>query len=103
MKGRLLLNIVIQEGPAIFQLFAGEDETLLVRRNTFLVLDLALDIVDRVTGLDFEGDWKEALVPALRTAEIEHVLVLPVRVFTKICIPPFNLGTICIVDSLWML
>ncbi len=29
---------------------------LLVGRDTFLVLDLLLDILDGITGLDFQGD-----------------------------------------------
>jgi len=37
-------------------LFASEDETLLVGRDSFLVLDRGLDIVDSVRGLDFEGN-----------------------------------------------
>jgi hypothetical protein len=56
VKSRLLLDIVIREGPAILKLLAGEDETLLIGRNALLVLDLALDVVDRVARLDFEGD-----------------------------------------------
>jgi hypothetical protein len=56
MESRLLLNVVVREGPAVFKLLAGKDETLLVRRDTFLVLDLALDVIDGVAGLDLEGD-----------------------------------------------
>jgi hypothetical protein len=37
-------------------LLAGEDESLLVRGNAFLVLDFGLHIVDCVAGFDFEGD-----------------------------------------------
>ena len=66
MKGRLLLNIVIGQSAAIFELLAGEDQTLLVRWDTLLVcarwsddiesrqqlirlaLDLGLHIVDGV-------------------------------------------------------
>jgi hypothetical protein len=47
---------VIRKGPAVFKLLAGEDQPLLVRRNAFLVLDLALDVVDSVGALDFEGN-----------------------------------------------
>ena len=43
-----LLNIVIRECAAIFELFAGEDQTLLIRRDALLVLNLGLDIVDCV-------------------------------------------------------
>ena len=38
VEGRLLLDVVIREGAAILQLLAGEDETLLIWRNTLLVL-----------------------------------------------------------------
>jgi hypothetical protein len=37
-------------------LLAGENQALLVRRDTLLVLDLGLDVVDGVRRLDFEGD-----------------------------------------------
>ena len=33
-----------------------EDEALLIRGNAFLVLDLGLDVVDGVRGLDLERD-----------------------------------------------
>lgn len=56
MKGRLLLDVVIGESSTIFELFTSEDQSLLVWGNTFLVLDLGLDVVDGVRGLDFEGD-----------------------------------------------
>lgn len=58
IKKRLiyLLDVVIAQGPSIFQLFPGEDQTLLVGWDTLFVLDFRLDIVDCVRGLDFEGD-----------------------------------------------
>jgi hypothetical protein len=37
-------------------LLSSEDQTLLVRGDSLLVLDLGLDIVDRIGGLDLEGD-----------------------------------------------
>jgi hypothetical protein len=52
----LLLNVVIRQRPPVLQLLSGENQPLLVRRDPFLVLDLGLDVVDRVRGLDFEGD-----------------------------------------------
>ena len=54
--GAYLLNIVITQGPPILELLAREDQALLVRGDPFLVLDLGLDIVDGVGGLDLEGD-----------------------------------------------
>ena len=56
MEGRLLLDVVIGESAAILKLLAGENQALLVRRDTLLVLDLALDVVDGVRGLDLKGD-----------------------------------------------
>ena len=56
MQGRLLLDVVVREGSAVFELLASEDQALLVRRNAFLVLDLGLDVVDGVGGLDLESD-----------------------------------------------
>lgn len=56
MKGGLLLNVVVGKGATIFELLAGEDQTLLIRRNAFFVLNLALDVVDSVGRLNFESD-----------------------------------------------
>ncbi len=56
MKGGLLLDVVVSESAAILELLAGEDETLLVRGNALLVLDLALDHIDGIGALDLEGD-----------------------------------------------
>ena len=56
VKGRLLLDVVIGKSAAIFELLASEDKTLLIWGDTFLVLDLGLDVLDRVGGLDIESD-----------------------------------------------
>lgn len=56
MQGRLLLDIVVGKGAAILKLLASEDQALLIRRDAFLVLDLALDVVDGVGRLHLEGD-----------------------------------------------
>jgi len=56
MKGGLLLDVVVGEGSAVFELLSSEDESLLIRWDTFLVLDLSLDVLDGVRWLDFEGD-----------------------------------------------
>ena len=34
------LDVVVREGAAVFELLAGEDQALLVRRDAFFVLDL---------------------------------------------------------------
>ena len=56
MKRRLLLDVVVGERASVFELLPGENQSLLVGRDPFLVLDLGLDIVDGVGGLDLEGD-----------------------------------------------
>eukprot|EP00612_Vaucheria_litorea_P008573 CAMPEP_0171476768 /NCGR_PEP_ID=MMETSP0946-20130122/3786_1 /TAXON_ID=109269 /ORGANISM="Vaucheria litorea, Strain CCMP2940" /LENGTH=85 /DNA_ID=CAMNT_0012007091 /DNA_START=105 /DNA_END=359 /DNA_ORIENTATION=- len=56
MKCGLLLNVVVTQSPAILQLLPGKNQTLLIRRNPFLILDLLLDIVDSVGGFDIESD-----------------------------------------------
>ena len=56
MKRALLLNVVVRQGATILQLLTGEDQALLVRRDTLLVLNLCLDVVDRVRRLHLEGD-----------------------------------------------
>ena len=54
VERRLLLNVVVGKGPAILQLLARKDQALLVRRDALLILNLRLDIVDRVRRLDLE-------------------------------------------------
>jgi len=56
VKGALFLDVVVGEGAAILELFASEDETLLIWGNSFLVLDLSLDVLNRIAWLDLEGD-----------------------------------------------
>merc|ERR1712146_675129 len=56
VEGRLLLDVVVRQGAPILELLASEDQTLLVGGDALLVLDLGLDVLDRVGGLDLEGD-----------------------------------------------
>ena len=56
MESRLLLDVVVRKSTAVLELLAGKDKTLLIRGDTLLVLDLSLDVVDRVRRLDIEGD-----------------------------------------------
>ena len=64
MKSSFLLNVLVLQCTAIFELLAGEDQTLLIGRNSFLILDLLLH-------------W-------LNAVSTSRVIVLPVNVFTKI-------------------
>lgn len=56
MEGGFLLDVVIAQGASIFELLAGEDQTLLVGGDAFFVLDFGFDVVDCVGGFDFESD-----------------------------------------------
>ena len=56
VKSRLLLDIVVAQSAAIFELLTSEDKTLLVWRDTLLILNFGLDIFDSVRGFDLEGD-----------------------------------------------
>merc|ERR1712004_954335 len=48
VEGALLLNVAVRKSAAVLELLAGEDETLLVGRNTLLVLDIGLHVVNGV-------------------------------------------------------
>jgi hypothetical protein len=56
VESGLLLNVVVGKGSAIFKLLTSEDQSLLVRRNALLVLDLGLNVVDSIGRLNLEGD-----------------------------------------------
>jgi hypothetical protein len=56
VEGGLLLDVVVRQGAAILKLLASKDQTLLVRGDALLVLDLRLDIVDGVRRLHLQGD-----------------------------------------------
>ena len=65
---------VVRKGSSVLKLLSGEDQSLLVRRDTLLVLDLRLDVVDGVGGLDLEGDG------LAREARRQHVSTNPSRI-----------------------
>jgi hypothetical protein len=48
VESRLLLDVVVTQSAAVFELLAGEDEALLVWGNAFFVLDLSLDVLNGV-------------------------------------------------------
>ena len=56
MKSRLLLDVVVRKGSAVFKLLSSEDEALLIWWDTFLILDLSLYVLNGVCWLDFKGD-----------------------------------------------
>jgi len=56
VESGLLLDIVITQSSSILELLSGKNQTLLIRWNPLLVLDLGLHIVDSVARLYFKGD-----------------------------------------------
>merc|ERR1711963_1298970 len=56
MQSTFLLDVVIGEGSSILQLLSSKDQSLLIWGNSFLVLDLGLDILNRVRRLNLKGD-----------------------------------------------
>ena len=56
MESGLLLDVVVAEGSAVLELLTSEDESLLIWRNTLLVLDLGLNVLDGVSWLNIKGD-----------------------------------------------
>ena len=56
MERRLLLNVVVGQGATVFQLLPSENQALLIRRNSFLVLNLRLDVIDGVRRLHLQSD-----------------------------------------------
>jgi len=87
VKCRLLLNVVVGESSAVLKLLSSENESLLIWRDTFLVLDLGLDVLNGITWLDIEGDGLsgEGLDEDLHTTsesedEVESGLLLDVVV-----------------------
>jgi len=56
VESGLLLDVVVAQSSAVFKLFTGEDESLLIGWNTFLVLDLGFDILDGVGWFDVQSD-----------------------------------------------
>jgi len=56
VKSGFFLDVIVTQGTAIFQLFTSKDQTLLVWRNAFFVLDLGLHILNGVALFHFKGD-----------------------------------------------
>ena len=56
VESGLFLDVVIGEGSAVFELLTSKNESLLIWWDTFLVLDLSLDIFNGVCWFDIEGD-----------------------------------------------
>merc|ERR1711970_887246 len=56
MESRLLLDVVVGQSSSIFQLFSSKDQSLLIWRDTFLILDPCLNILNSITRLYLQSD-----------------------------------------------
>merc|ERR1711962_1971525 len=56
MEGGFLLDVVVTQCATIFQLLTSKDQTLLIWWDSFFVLDLGLDVINGVTGLNLKSD-----------------------------------------------
>ena len=56
MESGLFLDVVIGESSSVFKLLTSEDESLLIWRDTFFVLNFSLNIFNCVSGLDIKSN-----------------------------------------------
>jgi hypothetical protein len=56
VQSRLLLDVVVAQGATILQLLTSEDQSLLIRWDALLVLNLALHGLNSVARLYIKGD-----------------------------------------------
>merc|ERR1719450_1012210 len=56
MESGLLLDVVVAESTSVLELLSGEDESLLIGWDSFLVLDLCLDVLNGVGWLDLKSN-----------------------------------------------
>jgi hypothetical protein len=85
MKGGLLLNVIITECPSVLELFACKDEALLIRGNASERRQVELGAREWARAHP-SLSWILALTLSIVSEDsTSRVIVLPVRVLTKIC------------------
>ena len=56
MKSGFFLDVVISKSSSIFELFSCENESLLIWRDSFFVLDFGFNILNRIRRFNIECD-----------------------------------------------
>ena len=56
VEGALLLDVVVRKSATVLELLSSKDEALLVSRDAFFVVDLSLDVLNAIAGLDVQGN-----------------------------------------------
>lgn len=56
VQGSLLLHVIVRQGAPVLQLLASKNEALLIRRDALLILNLLLDVLNRIAGLGVQRD-----------------------------------------------
>lgn len=51
---RFLPDVVVAQHAPVSEFLAGKDEALLIRRGAFLILDIALQVLNSIRSLDLE-------------------------------------------------
>ena len=75
VESRFLLDIVVRKGSSIFELLSSEDKSLLIGRDTFLILNLGFNILNGVWWFNIKSDGlsSQGLDEDLHTSsESEH-------------------------------
>jgi len=56
VKSGFFLDVVISKSSSVIKLFSGKDESLLIWRDSFFVLDLLFDVFNGVRRFNFKCD-----------------------------------------------
>ena len=64
------MNVVIRKSSSVLKLLSSEDKSLLVWRDSFLILDLGFNILNGVSWFNIKGDGftSEGLYEDLHTS-----------------------------------
>jgi hypothetical protein len=56
MDSGFLLDVIIRKGSVVFKLLSGEDKSLLIWGDSFLVLDFSFNVVNGICWFNIKSD-----------------------------------------------